>query len=578
MNLSYWYFTHASDPDGEDVACLFDWGDGTYTTTAMGRSGSLFRAEHVWRSTGVFQVRARATDSRGRESPWSQPMTVVVKLASTISIGISRASAIRGENLTVGGSVMPRGRYAVTLTFTRPDGSRLVEQVECDQNGNYFWVVSLDSIGIWSVKASWPGDQNYLGSVSELVTFRVDPPSYPVDFRSNVEGVSILVDGANCSLPHTFTWTEGSVHSVTAEYVHALSEGARYVFRCWGDGLRSCSRDLIVTGPAVYLLNYSIQYLVSVKMLPGANWSNAWYEKGTSTLLSVNSTSISVDNFSRLVFVGWSDNTVCPEINMTLDGPKTLEARWKAQFLVKVDSPYGEVAGGGWHDEGSQVEVSLHPLTLDCSNGTRRVFQRWVGAGPGSYSGEEPNITIKVYGPVVESATWKTQYLVEARSPYGCPVGSGWHDAYSLARISVEPIVILNGSTRLVFSSWRGDINTSEPYVSISVNHPVRTEAIWRKEFYLNVCSAFGSTWGSGWYPEGSTASFGVTPPPSSIIQHLFEGWTGDTYFGTLNATIVMDGPKRVVAKWRSDFLPLGIALTVVGFFLVLFGRKTRPR
>jgi len=565
LNASYGYSVCASDPDGDDVHCVFDWGDGTYTRTGMGNSGSYFRAEHAWSSLGAFQVRVQVFDSSGKASSWSQPISVVVKLASSISADASGASVFRGENLTISGSVSPPHECLVTLTLTKPDGSRLVKQVQTDKNGNYLWVANPDVVGTWSVSASWPGDHDHLGSSSEAITFKVDPPLHSVVIKSSAEGARVFVDGFNYSTPCAFRWAEGTTHRLVVETTLAVGEGARYVFEGWSDGCSSESREVVVTGPATYVANYTVQYLISVRTRPDLDEVIAWQEQGAIVHLSVNSTLFYQDNFSRLVFVGWSDNTTSPDISFVVSGPRSLEARWKRQFLVQVNSPYDEAEGGGWHDDGSQAFISLCPSTLELCNGTRVVFERWVGEGPGSYSGSGLNITLAVDGPLVESAIWRTQYLVEARSAHGHITGGGWYDASSLARISVEPVVNETATSHFVFSSWKGCADTDGPEVLVVVNSPLKLEAVWRREFYLNVCSTVGSTWGSGWYPEGSVASFGVKPPSSEIMPSVFDGWTGDVVSNALNATTLMDRPKVVVAKWHKGLLTSVVAFLAIG-------------
>lgn len=579
-NVTYVYSAYAYDPDGDEVQCVFDWGDGTSSVTAMGSSGSYFRAEHAWCNPGVFQVRVQVLDSQGEMSPWSKPLSVVVKLISTISISISSASVSRGEMLVVSGFVSPPHDCTIIVTLTKPDGSQLVEQTRSDKNGNYTWIVSPDVDGTWSVVASWAGDQDHLGSTSEELVFKVEPPVHRMVFESNVEGTNLIVDGVNYSLPCSFMWKEGTIHKLVAEATHIFGEGVRYSFIGWSDGCSLESRDVVVSCPATYRIIYTVQYLILVNMWPGCDQIEAWHENGTKLSLSINATLIYQGNFSRLVFAGWSENVTSTEIAFIVNSPKFLETQWKSQFFVRVNSPYGEKKGEGWYDEGSQACIYIHPPVVEFPNSTRRVFDRWVGEGSGSYSGGELNVTLEVKCPMVEYAIWKTQYFVEVYSAYGHPIGNGWYDASSSARISVEPVINETNTTRFVFSSWCGLVENNDPELNVVVNSPLKLEAVWKKELFLNVCSSLGSTWGSGWYLEGSVASFGVTPPPLSIIPDIFDGWTGDVISSNLNVTTIMDRPKRAIAKWRRDTSAIGLSLIVGGIALpaFLFGKNKLKR
>jgi subtilisin family serine protease len=78
VGVEYTYNTSAvTDPEGDDIYYLFDWGDGTYSDWLgpffSGESGS---AAHKWTIKGIFQIRVKARDSYGLESPWSDPLIV----------------------------------------------------------------------------------------------------------------------------------------------------------------------------------------------------------------------------------------------------------------------------------------------------------------------------------------------------------------------------------------------------------------------------------------------------------------------------------------------------------------------
>ncbi|HSD58303.1 MAG TPA: PKD domain-containing protein, partial [Methanotrichaceae archaeon] len=75
---SYSYTTSAADLDRDKVKYTFDWGDGTSSVTGLVKSGSKASAAHIWSNPGDYQVKARATDSKGGSSSWSGPLTVTI--------------------------------------------------------------------------------------------------------------------------------------------------------------------------------------------------------------------------------------------------------------------------------------------------------------------------------------------------------------------------------------------------------------------------------------------------------------------------------------------------------------------
>ncbi|MDD1653701.1 MAG: PKD domain-containing protein [Methanomicrobiales archaeon] len=72
------YRAVAGDPDGDDVTCIFDWGDGTTNQTPSRAPGSTHTASHAWAAPGTYSVLVKARDAGGAESEWSSPLPVVV--------------------------------------------------------------------------------------------------------------------------------------------------------------------------------------------------------------------------------------------------------------------------------------------------------------------------------------------------------------------------------------------------------------------------------------------------------------------------------------------------------------------
>jgi len=76
---SYTYSSSTTDPDGDKIHYLFDWGDGTYSSWIGPKSsGQTAEATHSWPSEGSFSVRAKAKDEHGEESPWSDPLSISI--------------------------------------------------------------------------------------------------------------------------------------------------------------------------------------------------------------------------------------------------------------------------------------------------------------------------------------------------------------------------------------------------------------------------------------------------------------------------------------------------------------------
>ncbi len=80
--VSYIFSASATDPDGDSVRVMFDWGDGTQSFWAIPvASGDSVFYPHTWDSAGAFSVTVKAKDAGGLESDWSEALAVAVGAA-----------------------------------------------------------------------------------------------------------------------------------------------------------------------------------------------------------------------------------------------------------------------------------------------------------------------------------------------------------------------------------------------------------------------------------------------------------------------------------------------------------------
>jgi hypothetical protein len=73
----YEYTTSTTDPDGDDVFYLFDWGN-EMTSFILGpyESGEECSASGIWFEEGNYEIKVKAIDEHGAESEWSDPLVV----------------------------------------------------------------------------------------------------------------------------------------------------------------------------------------------------------------------------------------------------------------------------------------------------------------------------------------------------------------------------------------------------------------------------------------------------------------------------------------------------------------------
>lgn len=94
--IEYSFTTSATDPEGDNIYYLFDWGDGT-TTDWLGpyKSGEKVNASHSWERRGSYEIRVKAKDEYGGQSEWSDPLEIKIKF--TFNPLLNKISEIFGD-------------------------------------------------------------------------------------------------------------------------------------------------------------------------------------------------------------------------------------------------------------------------------------------------------------------------------------------------------------------------------------------------------------------------------------------------------------------------------------------------
>lgn len=83
----YSYSASTTDPEGDMISYLFDWGDGTYSEwTDFVDSGETVTASHTWDEKGDYEIRVKAKDDHGVQSDWSEPSGVSMPKRNNVDL------------------------------------------------------------------------------------------------------------------------------------------------------------------------------------------------------------------------------------------------------------------------------------------------------------------------------------------------------------------------------------------------------------------------------------------------------------------------------------------------------------
>ena len=78
-NREYSFTSSTTEPDGESIFYIFDWDDGNFSEW-LGPyiSGEMVTSSYSWSAIGDYQIRVRAKDINGVQSPWSEPHAISI--------------------------------------------------------------------------------------------------------------------------------------------------------------------------------------------------------------------------------------------------------------------------------------------------------------------------------------------------------------------------------------------------------------------------------------------------------------------------------------------------------------------
>jgi hypothetical protein len=85
IDTVYTYTTSTTDPNGDQLSYWFDWGDETNSGwVGPYASGATASATNTWTTQGNYEIKVKAKDTNGAESPWSDPLSVSMPKGKSI--------------------------------------------------------------------------------------------------------------------------------------------------------------------------------------------------------------------------------------------------------------------------------------------------------------------------------------------------------------------------------------------------------------------------------------------------------------------------------------------------------------
>jgi M6 family metalloprotease-like protein/uncharacterized repeat protein (TIGR02543 family) len=197
------------------------------------------------------------------------------------------------------------------------------------------------------------------------------------------------------------------------------------------------------------------------------------------------------------------------------------------------------------------VTIEIEPA-VNTSLGARQAFSGWS-------DGYITNpVQILITNNTQITALFRSQYLLTVNQNQGTTSPGDWYNASSLATITANPTSNeIPNVTRLIFSNWSGDYNSTSTSLTINMTKPVTVQANWIHQYYVTIISSTGSPSGAGWYNAGSTANIIVQPIIEFLngTREVFTGWNVTTLAQAPNYQFNVTSPTRLQAIWKIQYL-----------------------
>lgn len=151
--VTYSFSTKATDPNGDDVRYLFNWGDmSRIIWTSYKSSGQTITVTHRYGNPGTYKIKVKAEDVHGKDSDYSLEKTITITKPNSAP---NKPSCPSGPNRGKQGQL-----YTYSSTATDPDGDKIYFFFEWGDGTNSGWQGPYNSGYTLSLQHTWPDTSN----------------------------------------------------------------------------------------------------------------------------------------------------------------------------------------------------------------------------------------------------------------------------------------------------------------------------------------------------------------------------------------------------------------------------------
>ncbi len=204
---------------------------------------------------------------------------------------------------------------------------------------------------------------------------------------------------------------------------------------------------------------------------------------------------------------------------------------------------------------------------VEISEATRKFFSKWSDGNPSN-----PRPIVVEYDTML-TAEFVTEHLLTVSSRYGDLAQSSWLGEGIIVNISAPTVVNISAGSRVMFNGWVGDMVSSDPIVSLKVDHPLSIEATWRTQhlFSLSFRDKAGRSISPSWVK--------LSGPSGVLNLTSYEAWVDEggwriekVWYKGVDVCPVLDTGYNV-----SEPLEIGVSCEVYDAKLVLKDAAGNP-
>lgn len=173
----------------------------------------------------------------------------------------------------------------------------------------------------------------------------------------------------------------------------------------------SPNTSLIMDRPYTIMADWKKLYYFDVNSAYGEVEGDAYHEAGTYAIASIDSEVHETGKSGvRVVFDGWDGDAKSDGMNVKvfMEGPKSIDAKWKKQYYLTINSEYGTPSGSDWYDEGQLANFNINIPRDPAGLWKQQIFYGWDG----SFTGTSMTGAVLMNGSKQVTAMWHEDFTI----------------------------------------------------------------------------------------------------------------------------------------------------------------------